>query len=165
MNIEIQEAKLEEIEEVVKITNDSFNIPYQKEDYELKYNEPAETLKKEFESGKTKVLVATLDGKIIGAQRYTLADEKFAPYENNETRYIVVINKLAVLKEYRNQGIGEKLMAEAEKRIRNEGCQIIVLDCMLEKNLPQHYEKLGFKEYKNVKHLDHHDIYMFKKLL
>lgn len=164
MNIEIREAKPEEIEEIIKVTNDAFNIPYQKENLDLKYNEFSEILKEEFKSGKTKVLIAVLNNKIIGAQRYLLADEKYAPYINNETRHIVAINKLAVLKEYRNQGIGEKLMAEVEKKVRNEGCQIIVLDCMLEKKLSQHYKKLGFEEYKNIEHLDHHDIYMFKNL-
>lgn len=164
MDIKIREAKLEELGEVVKVTNDAFNIPYQKDEYELKYNEPPQILIDEFKSGKTKVLVAILGDKIIGVQRYSLADEKFSPFNNSEANHIAAINKLAVLREHRNQGIGEKLMAEVEKRLKNDGCKIVVLDCMLEKNLPQHYGKLGFKEYKTLEHLDHHDVYMFKKL-
>lgn len=160
MNIEVRDVKLGELEEVVKITNDAFNVPYQKDEYELKYNEPPEKLVEEFKSGKTKVVVAVLDNKIVGAQRYADAGSKFAPY-NKEG---VEIKKLAVLKEFRNQGVGERLIKETEKKIRDSGRSIIVLECVLEKNLAPHYKNLGFQEYRTVEHGDHHDVYMFKKL-
>lgn len=164
MNIKIRKAKIEEIEEVVKVTNDAFNVQYRKDKYELKYNEPAQALIDEFKSGKIKILIAVLDNKIIGAQRYTSASKKFVPFDNDETKFSIEITKLAVLPEYRNQGIGGKLIKAVEEQVRKEGCQLLVLECMLEKNLPPHYAKLGFQEYRNVEHGDHHDIYMFKKL-
>ncbi len=156
----IREAKLDELNKVVGITNEAFNIPYQKEDFKLKYNEPPEALIEEFKKGETKVLVVEEDGQIIGAVRYKKASEKFVPHDINS----VEISKLAVPFKYRNKGIGAQLMREVEKMVKNEGFDQVVLEAMLEKNLPQHYKKLGYEEYNTIKHEDHHDVSMFKRL-
>jgi len=161
MEISIREAKKEELGEVVRITDAAFNIPYQKEEYELKYKEPPEILVEEFESGKTKVLVALLGAEVVGAIRYRTTNlDKYIPHDKNS----VEIFKLAVLKKYRKQRIGEKLMAKVERVVKEQGYPLAVLNCMLEENLPSYYQKLGYEEFRNVEHGDHHDIYMFKTL-
>jgi len=156
----IREAKIDELNKVVEVTNEAFNIPYQEEEYDIKYNEPPEALIEEFKKGETKVLVAEEDGQIIGTVRYKKASEKFVPHDINS----IEIHKLAVLLKYRNKEIGAQLMQEVEKMVKNEGFDQIVLEAMLEKNLPQHYKKLGYEEYNTIKHEDHHDVSMFKVL-
>ena len=156
----IREAKIKDLNKVVEITNEAFNIPYQEEEYNIKYNEQLEILMGEFKKGETKVLVAEENGQIIGAIRYKKASERFIPHDTNS----IEIHKLAVLLKYRNKGIGAQLMQEVEKMVKNEGFDQIVLEAMLEKNLPRHYKKLGYKEYNTIEHEDHHDVSMFKIL-
>jgi len=60
MEIKIRAIKLEEVKEVVDLTNYSFNVPYKKEEYKQIYNDPVETLINEFKSGQTNVPVAFL---------------------------------------------------------------------------------------------------------
>jgi len=55
-------------------------------------------------------------------------------------------------------------MNKVEELVEEEGYKKIVLECMQEKNLPHYYQKLGYKKYKTLKHMGHHDVYMVKEL-
>jgi len=47
---------------------------------------------------------------------------------------------------YRKLGVGSQLLKEAEEVAKSEGFKIMELTAMVEKNLPEYYEKLGYKK-------------------
>lgn len=55
------------------------------------------------------------------------------------------IKTFAVKAENRNEGIGRKLLIEAEKEARNRNCRFISLDTF-SFQAPKFYEKLGFEK-------------------
>ena len=50
-------------------------------------------------------------------------------YDDNKQAY--KIGRVAVVKEYRNKNIGSKIMAEAEKRIRDRGASFVMLSAQI----------------------------------
>ena len=105
-------------------------------------------LKKEFFA-----LVAIVNDKIIGAVRYK--------FDNNNNLYFY---KLAVLKTHRKNNVGASLIGELKKIAAKKNCAKIHLDCAQEKKLDIYYKKFGFKIDKIKPHLDHHDVYMSKRV-
>lgn len=64
------------------------------------------------------------------------------------------INRLAVLPEYRNEGIAKKLLKEVEKQLHEIGIDIIA--CLIEDNNPDSVEvfsKLGYNEFQGMHYL------------
>ncbi len=97
------------------------------------------------------IVVAVAGDKIIGAVKY-LTDRK-----NN-----LYIYQLAVLKTYRNRGVGQLLINKIEQIAQTKKCKKILLDCVQEKKLPDYYNKLGFRIDKIEEHRNHHAVYMSK---
>ena len=78
----------------------------------------------------------------------------FAEIENNiigcvllnDYKWEAMIYHLAVLPEFQNQGIGGKLMKEAERILKDKGQEYItLLVSVKDKNLNKFYEKRGYK--------------------
>lgn len=79
------------------------------------------------------ILVATIDNKIVG--NVFIVEDGWAAF----------VFRLAVVKEYRNRGIGKRLMQEAEERIRKKGYnELHILVHTDETELQGYYEKLGY---------------------
>lgn len=55
------------------------------------------------------------------------------------------INKCVVIPQNRNEGIGQKLIIEAEKEAKKRNCRFISLNTF-SFQAPEFYEKLGFEE-------------------
>ncbi|TRZ77536.1 N-acetyltransferase [bacterium] len=150
--IHIRKAEIKDLQEIVVITQEAYNAPKNKAGLVTNAGKFSELLE-DFQQGKIKTLVATLDQKIIGSIRYNFPD--------SESLYF---SKLAVKKEYRNRGIGTQIIKYIESIAKEKKCKKILLDCMFEKGLVPYYENLGYKIDNIKKHQDHHDVDMSKKL-
>ncbi|HAL50238.1 MAG: GCN5-related N-acetyltransferase [Candidatus Uhrbacteria bacterium GW2011_GWD2_41_121] len=152
LNLSIRHAKLNELPRVKYITKLSYKIPYKTNTLVTKSHEP-KNIQESFLNKEFFIIVAILENKIVGAVRYKLN-------EKNELYFY----KLAVLKTHRSRGIGSKLVNEIEKVAEKKGCAKVLLDCAREKKLPDYYKKLGYEINLVKKHLDHHDVYMSKRI-
>jgi GNAT superfamily N-acetyltransferase len=148
----LKQAKLSDLARVIYVTKQAYKTPYKKNTLITKTHEPKD-VKEQFLSKAFFVIVAIQNNKIVGAIRY-----KFI---GKNSLYFF---KLAVLKTYRNKSIGSLLVNEIEKVANKKNCNKILLDCAQEKKLHDYYKKLCYKIDKIKKHLDHHDVYMSKKL-
>jgi len=148
----LRHAKLNELARVKFITKLAYKIPYKENTLITKSHEPKD-VKEQFSRKEFFIIVAFYNDKIVGAVRYKIDKA------NNLYFY-----KLAVLKTYRKLGIGSLLIGELEKVAIKKSCAKILLDCAQEKKLDDYYKKFGFKIDKIEPHLDHHDVYMSKKI-
>ena len=82
-----------------------------------------------------------IDDKIIGCAGYS--------YKNDQT---YLIERVATLPEYRNLGVGKKLMRFIENRVKNIGGEIVEIH-VTDKNtvLREWYRKQGYVEIRNEK--------------
>lgn len=150
--ITVRHAKLNELPRIIYITKLAYKVPYKKDILITGSNEPKDVDDK-FKKKEFFIIIAIVNNKIVGAVRYKIDQE------NNLYFY-----KLAILKTFRNKGISAALINELEKTAKKKGCDKILLDCAKEKKLPDYYKKFGFKIDKIKKHLDHHDVFMSKKV-
>ena len=151
-NISIRHAKLNELSRITFITKVAYKIPYKANSLITKSCEP-KNIKDKFLNKNFFVIVAIIDDKIVGTVRYKILEK------NNLYFY-----KLAVLKIYRNKGIGSSLINKIEIIAKKKNYDKILLDCAQEKKLSEYYKKFGYKIDKIKKHLDHHDVYMSKQI-
>lgn len=147
----IRYATLKELPRVIQVTKQGYKIPHKKNTLITKSHEP-EDIKERFLSKKFFVVVAIADNKIVGAVRYKIMEENLYLYQ------------LAVLKKYRNKGIGSMLVNKIKNIAKRRKYKKILLDHALEKRLTDFYNRMGFKIYKIKKHQDHHDVYMSQRI-
>jgi len=145
----IKKARINDLPRIKYITRLAYQVPYKGKTVITKPHE-SKNLKPDFQDKKFFALVAIFNSKIIGAVRYQI---------KNKNLYFF---KLAVLKTFRQKGIGSLLIKRLEKIAQKKGCRKITLSCVQEKQLPQYYKKLGYKISTIKKHHQHHDVYMFK---
>lgn len=148
----LRHAKPDELARVIFITKLAYKIPYKENTLVTKSHEPKD-VKEQFSRKKFFIIVASHNDKIVGAVRYKI--------DKSKNLYFY---KLAVLKTHRRVGIGSMLIRELEKVAIKKNCAKILLDCAQEKKLDDFYKKFGFKIDKIEPHLDHHDVYMSKKI-
>lgn len=152
MKTKIRQTKLAEFSRVKAITKKAYSIPYKQNGLittpHESENEKEQVLKKE-----VFILAAIVDNKIVGAVRYR--------FEGSNNLYFF---KLAVLKTYRNKGVGALLINKLEKIASAHNCKKVLLDCAREKKLDKYYERLGFKVDKTEKREKHCLVFMSKKI-
>ncbi len=153
LKILIRFAKVADLSRVSYITRLAYKIPFQEGAIVTRPHE-SRNIKEKFLNKEFFVIVAEHDKKIIGAVKYK--------FDKNKDIYLY---QLAVLKTYRNKGIGLLLIKEIERVAKREKCKKILLDFAQEKKLAEFYKELGFKIDKIQKHHDHHDVYMSKLVL
>lgn len=152
VQILIRHANLNELSRVISITKLAYKIPYKKDTLVTKSHE-SKDVNEQFSKNKFFIIVAVFNDKIVGAVRYKFVE--------NRGLYFY---KLAVLKTHRNKGIGALLIDEIENIAKKKKYNKILLDCAREKKLHDYYKKFGFQIDEIKKHLDHHDVYMSKKI-
>lgn len=111
-------------------------------------------------------LVAEKDGKVVGYIMCRLEHGKsHFGFRIIKRGHVVSI---AVLPEYRKQGIGKNLMLNAEKALKDYGAKEIILEVRVS-NTPaiNLYEKLGYEKVKVLKryYSDGEDAYLMAKKL
>ncbi|MBU1246890.1 GNAT family N-acetyltransferase [Patescibacteria group bacterium] len=148
----LRQAKHNELARVIYITKLAYKIPYKADTLITRPHEP-EDIVDQFKRKGFFIIVVSYHNKIVGAVRY-----KF------DKKGCLCFYKLAVLKTYRNLGIATSLIGELEKIAVKQGCAKILLYCVQEKKLDDFYKKFGFQIDKIKPHLDHHNVYMSKKI-
>ena len=88
------------------------------------------------ETDKTASHIVLYDGETPAATCRVFYDEKLCSY---------VLGRLAVTKEYRGRSLGSRAVCEAEKLVRSEGGESIVLHAQC--RVSEFYAKLGYREF------------------
>lgn len=119
----IRKMTLEDLEEVLKIENESFFTPWSKQQYLYELNE----------NPYSNLYVYTIDDKIVGYCDLWLI------FEHAE------IATIAVSKDYRKNHIGQKLMEHIELLAIENGCETISLEVRVSNQSAINlYKKCGF---------------------
>lgn len=121
--IEIRKAKLSDIPAITRIEVESSNIPWSAKalTHDVTQNE------------KAYVIVADKNGERVG-----YADARILAREAQ-------INNIAVLEEYRRQGIGDAMLAHLIEVFESKGCHLITLEVRESNKVAiSMYEKHGF---------------------
>ncbi len=98
-----------------------------------------------FKSGNQDILVAELDGRVVGFAHVMILEQKKVPCLKPEK--VIYLQDLDVLEELRSQGIGAKLIEACKKYGKEKGA-----DFMRTQVFPQNvrgmkfYERCGFSE-------------------
>ena len=146
----IRKAKKSDIDEIIKIADQlrKAEAPLDKtKNIKLNSYLSEEYKKKELEyiaSRKKIFLVAVIDEKIVGYVNGYV-------FENSDIYYkkpVAYLDCLCVDKSVRKQGIGESLIDEFTKMVKERGAKYIKLNAF-ENNIPavSLYKKLGYEEY------------------
>ena len=148
----IRPAKYDELPRIKFITKLAYKIPYKAGALVTKPHESIEEDEK-FKNKRISILVAHIEGKIVGAVRYR--------FDKPDNLYFF---KLSVLKTYRNLGTGAALIGMLKKIAKKKGCKKITFDCAKEKRLDEYYKKLGFRIDRIEEKTNHHAVYMSKSI-
>jgi GNAT superfamily N-acetyltransferase len=89
------------------------------------------------EQGRRLLLAAFADGELVGSVQVV-----FAPHPNQPHR--ADIARMLVRRSARRRGIGERLMAAAEREALAEGRTLLVLDTVTGDDAERLYERLGW---------------------
>jgi ribosomal protein S18 acetylase RimI-like enzyme len=131
--IKIREFQIDDYDILVELWKKT-GLPYKD-----KGRDSREKMKKEMEHGCAVFLLAEISSELVGSVLATHDGRKGW------------INRVAVLPEYRNQGIATLLVKEAEKRLYNFGIEIIA--CLIEgwnKTSMEVFPKLGYKKFEDI---------------
>ncbi len=132
-SIKILHATRVMIPKVKDLIIKSYQVPY-KESGPISKPYFSETYEEDVLNGGIRLFVALDGDKIIGTVQYE-GEEKTAH-----------LSQMTVDPNYRKEGVGSQLLKEAEKNAKKESFKIMELTAMMEKNLPEYYEKLGYKK-------------------
>ncbi|MFH1501223.1 MAG: GNAT family N-acetyltransferase [archaeon] len=148
--MEIREAKIEEVEEILKLNQQLFDYEFENFDKTLDCNWSPKN-KGYFEKaikGKNSItLVAVLDGKIIG---YLVGGiHKAGNYRKIEK--LVEVENTFILEEQRGKGVGEKLFKmflEWAKKKKVKRMKVVA--SAKNKRAINFYKKCGFLDYDSI---------------
>ncbi len=130
----IRNPTMEDLNRIVFINRES--LP---ENYSLQYFISIISKYKDF------CVVAEVDGLVVGyiLTRLERATKNMIPFKGKRGHIISV----AVLKEYRGQGIGRKMMEWVIEKLKQEGVDDVVLEVRLSNKVARNmYFKLGFED-------------------
>ena len=96
-----------------------------------------DTVKSELAEGRV-LLGAYADGRLVGSVQ-------LAPVAKPNGRHRAEVQKLLVLREFRNRGIGTALMAAVEHRAKELGRWLLVLDTVPAQPAEKLYERIGYQ--------------------
>lgn len=151
MDTTIREANFTEYETVAELVNKAYAVPFTKGALVTKANDSPEKIALYIKRG-CRVLVADIGGRMVGSVRYCFSG-----------RY-VSMDKLATDPDFRNMGIGRRLIAAVFNAVKSLGAEALEIEVAEAKGLVPYYQTLGFliKERKFVK--DHYEVKMTKKV-
>jgi len=133
--VKVRPAVLEDVDGVVELLDEWFPCP--------EGGDRRETAVRAIEDDRHEVLVAEVDGEVVGILEWTLLHEI---HEGSDT---AIILSLYVAKSNRRMGVGEALVREAVRRARERGAEEVHV-CAEKTNKPalNLYRKCGFgREY------------------
>jgi ribosomal-protein-alanine acetyltransferase len=124
-NLKVKDFNLNELSDILKIEEESFERPYSRE-----------LLLKEVKLPFSETITAEVNGKVVGyAQFWVIGKES-------------ELNRIAVKGSYRGLGIGKELLKEVIRRVRKRGARELFLEVNEEnKRAIALHEKFGFRKY------------------
>src|SRR3989338_3785416 len=126
----IERATKNFIPEIIEVINKGYQVGY-KENGPISKPHFSDTYIEDIESSKIRVFVAQEGTRVVGSVQYEDRDG------------VAYLSQMTVDPDFRKRGIGSILLQTAENSARDEGFKIVQLIAMLEKGLPDYYEKLG----------------------
>jgi len=84
------------------------------------------------------LLGAYVDGRLVGSVQ-------LAPVPKPNGRHRAEVQKLLVLREFRGRGIGKALMAAVERKAKELGRWLLVLDTVPAQPAEKLYERIGYR--------------------
>ena len=140
----IRKAEIRDLRDIQELNNQLFELEIASFDEYLIKDWPLSNKGKQYFETAIKdsyVIVAEVDGNVVG---YLLGEECNIPYYNFK---IAELCNMCVDKNYRKQGIGNKLYSEFENHYKKQGVEhFIVTASYKNENAKQFYKKMGFKE-------------------
>ena len=94
-------------------------------------------MKSELAEGRV-LLGAYVEGRLVGSVQ-------LAPVGKPNGRHRAEVQKLLVLRQFRNRGIGASLMAAVERKARELGRWLLVLDTVPAQPAEKLYERIGYR--------------------
>ncbi|CCC82120.1 GNAT family N-acetyltransferase [Thermoproteus tenax] len=105
-----------------------------------------EYVKSKIASSTSVVLVAEVDGKIIGVVIGDIEDRVFY-----EPRMAGVIREFYILPEYRRKGLGKRMLSEISDSLKRKGAQVIMADFpALNEIAIEFYKRMNFRPVDSV---------------
>jgi len=95
-----------------------------------------------------KFYVAIVDSKVVGTATIFI-EQKFI-HDGGKVGHI---EDVAIRKNYKDKGIGQKIVKALLEYAKKKGCYKTILDCT--DDLIPFYEKIGFKRHSNSMRFDH----------
>jgi len=124
LDVKFREMRLEDVPDVAEIENSSFKDPF-----------PPSLIKEFLAQDGLYSIVAELDGKVIGYILFTIAGGE------------ADISDIAVKSEFRQMGVGKRLMLEALSLASNKNANKVFLEVRPSKEIARRlYTSLGFVE-------------------
>lgn len=151
MEILIRPIKKEEFEELAELTNNAYTIPYKPGKSVTLANDSVDKIKEEMMDG-AEIFVAEAGNKLVGAIRVRLVGGDLLAY------------KLAVGGDFRNQGIGRKLVNHIFDYGKKIGVNKIKIEVSEAKGLILYYESFGFKVVNRYLNKSHFEVSMEKNI-
>ena len=133
MEVQIRDFQIEDYDNLISLWKKA------KLEHKAKGRDRREKIEKELKESPSFILVAEVDGKLVGSVLGSHDGRKGW------------LNRLAVAPEYRKKSIARKLVNEAEKKLEESGIEIIA--CLIEGWNTQSmkvFEKLGYEIYPDV---------------
>jgi len=126
MDIKVRNMEEKDIDSVLKIEKESFSVPWSRDSFVLEVTK----------NMLAKYIVAELDGKTVGyGGIWLIIDEGH-------------VTNIAVAKDYRGLGIGNKIVEGIIKICADRNIRSITLEVRKSNNVAQNlYKKYGFKGY------------------
>lgn len=151
--MEIREAKIEDIEQIVIILEQISKIHYEKRPDIFKKKSKNEIRKNTIEmlkDKKRKIIVAADDTlKIYGLIIYNIKEVK--EHINLRDFKVLWIEELGVDESYRKNGIGKMLMKKVEEDAKILDCKRIELNCWdFNNNAISFYERFGMRTQRRI---------------
>lgn len=105
-----------------------------------------EYVRSKISSSNSVVLVAEIDGKVVGVVIGDLEDRLFY-----EPRIAGVIKEFYILPEYRRKGLGKRMLNEIIEALRKKGAQMIMADFpALNEIAIEFYKKMNFRPIESI---------------
>ncbi len=147
--MEIRKAKLEDLDNLKKLTYDFLNN--EKENFEDSYDPSyalteasSNFIKGRIEAEKGLVLVAEDEGKLIG---FLIGFIGKIP-DARKTMKPAVLDEIFIEKEYRRQKIGREMLAEFQKWAKRQGANKLRVSASTKNNAAlQAYKNFGFSDF------------------
>lgn len=148
----IRPIEPKDLEKVVELTNEAYTIPYRPGKKTTHAHDTLAKIEADLRDGGM-IFVAELEGEIVGAVRC------------QESAGTILLFKLAVAGDFRQQGIGGKLIETVFQYAKDQNIPQVKIEVMEEKGLIPYYESFGFVVTGKQFVRDHDEVIMVKDLL